>query len=211
MKLAFSIVTLLSIFVIPNTTLSAPSVADGKTLYSSCAACHGAKGEGNRALGAPNIAGMDAWYLKTQLENFSTGKRGTKAGDSYGAQMRAGSAAANTLANRAAIATYISKMPKVAMAAKSSGKPNLANGSTQYNALCSACHNANGKGNQALGAPRLVGLDNVYLSRQYSNFRTGLRGYHANDKFGKQMAAISKMLDAKAEPDVFAYINTLKP
>ena len=31
------------------------------------------------------------------------------------------------------------------------------------------------------------------------------------DKNGKQMVAISKMLDAKAEPDVLAYIQTLKP
>lgn len=211
MKFAFSIATLLSIFAISNTALSAPSTVDGKTLYTSCAACHGAKGEGNRALGAPNIAGMDAWYLKTQLDNFSTGKRGTKAGDTYGAQMRAASAPTNTPANRAAIAAYISKMPKVAVASKATAKVNLANGATQYNALCSACHNANGKGNQALGAPRLAGMDSVYLSRQYSNFRSGLRGYHANDKYGKQMAAISKMLDAKSEPDVFAYINSLKP
>lgn len=211
MKLVFSIVTLLSIFVLSNTAISAPSTVDGKTLYNTCAACHGAKGEGNRALGAPNIAGMDAWYLKTQLENFSSGKRGTKAGDTYGAQMRAASAPTNTPANRAAIVTYISKMPKVAVANKATAKVNLANGATQYNALCSACHAANGKGNQSLGAPRLAGLDNVYLNRQYTNFRTGLRGYHANDKFGRQMAAISKMLDTKAEPDVFAYINTLKP
>jgi cytochrome c oxidase subunit 2 len=125
--------------------------------------------------------------------------------------MRAASAPTNTPANRAAIVTYISKMPKVVVASKATTKANLANGATQYNALCSACHAASGKGNQSLGAPRLAGVDNVYLSRQYSNFRNGLRGYHANDKFGKQMAAISKMLDAKAEPDVFSYINTLKP
>ncbi len=211
MKLAFSMTTLLSILALSNTALAVPSAVDGKSLYTSCAACHGTKGEGNRALGAPNIAGMDAWYLKTQLENFSSGKRGTKPGDSYGAQMRAASAPSNTPANRAAIVTYVSKMPKVTMTNKATAKANLANGATQYNALCSACHNANGKGNQALGAPRLAGMDSVYLSRQYSNFRSGLRGYHANDKYGKQMAAISKMLDAKAEPDVFAYINSLKP
>lgn len=211
MKLVFPMATLLVILCMPHTALSAVPTANGKTLYTSCAACHGTKGEGNRALGAPNIAGMDAWYLKTQLENFSSGKRGTKAGDTYGAQMRAASAPTNTPANRAAIVTYISKMPKVVVASKATTKANLANGATQYNALCSACHAASGKGNQSLGAPRLAGVDNVYLSRQYSNFRNGLRGYHANDKFGKQMAAISKMLDAKAEPDVFSYINTLKP
>lgn len=190
---------------------SALQAADGKALYTGCAACHGQKGEGNRALGAPNIAGMDAWYVKTQLENFSAGRRGTKPGDTYGAQMRAASAVLATPADRAGMAAFVAKMPKSAAAFKVPAKANLGNGATQYNALCSACHAANGKGNQALGAPRLSGIDNVYLARQYGNFRKGLRGSHPQDKLGKQMAAISKMLDAKAEQDVLAYIGTLKP
>jgi len=185
--------------------------ADSKAQYTSCAACHGQKGEGNKALGAPNIAGMDAWHVKAQLENFAGGRRGTKAGDTYGAQMRAGSMVLATPADRAGMAAFVAKLPKQTAASKAPGKANLANGSTQYNALCSACHAANGKGNQALGAPRLAGIDSVYLARQYTNFRKGLRGSHPNDKLGKQMAAISKMLDVKAEQDVLAYIGTLKP
>ena len=210
MKLVFHAIAILVALTFSTNAISAKP-ADGKALYTSCGACHGSKGEGNPALGAPNIAGMEAWYLKTQLENFATGKRGTKPGDSYGAQMRAGSSVANTPAKQASIVAYIAKMPKVNLSFKPSSKANLKNGATQYNALCSACHTANGKGNQALGAPSLVGIDNVYLTRQFTAFRKGTRGYHANDKFGKQMAAISKMLDAKAEPDVFAYISTLKP
>lgn len=191
--------------------ISSAVAADGKTLYASCVACHGQKGEGNNALGSPNIAGMDAWYVNTQLENFAAGRRGSKAGDTFGAQMRAGSMVLTTPADRASVAAYVAKMPKIAVAFKASAKANLANGSTQYNALCSACHAANGKGNKALGAPRLVGTDQVYLARQYGNFRKGLRGSHPSDKLGKQMAAISKMLDPKAEQDVLAYIGTLKP
>lgn len=185
--------------------------ADSKTQYTSCAACHGQKGEGIRTLGAPNIAGMEAWYVKTQLENFASGRRGTQPGDTFGAQMRAASAFLATPAERAGMAAFVAKLPKQTVPAKAPGKANLANGSTQYNALCSACHAANGKGNQALGAPRLAGVDGVYLARQYGNFRKGLRGSHPTDKLGKQMAAISKMLDAKAEQDVLAYIGTLKP
>lgn len=210
MNRALPIVAILTILTFSKFALSA-TPANGKALYTSCGACHGTKGEGNPALGAPNIAGMDAWYLKVQLENYASGKRGTKPGDTYGAQMRAGSSAVNTDANRASIVAYVSKMPKVSMPAKPASKANLANGSTQYNALCSACHAANGKGNQSLGAPSLVGTNSAYLIRQFKAYRTGLRGYDAKDKYGKQMAAMSKMLPAKAEPDVFAYINTLKP
>lgn len=192
--------------------LSSPlPAADSKTLFASCTACHGQKGEGTRTLGAPNIAGMDAWYIKAQLDSFANGWRGTKPGDAFGAQMRAASAVLATPADRANMAAFVAKLPKQKTAANPPGKANLGNGSTQYNALCSACHAANGKGNQALGAPRLAGVDTVYLARQYGNFRKGLRGSHPNDKFGKQMAAISKMLDAKSEQDVLAYIGTLKP
>ena len=203
--------TLLALMTLPGVATAGAADAKGKSLYTSCKACHGARGEGNRALGAPGIAGMDAWYLTAQLDNFASGKRGTKAGDSYGAQMRAGSAPVNTAANRPALVAYVSSLPKVPTPGQKPAKANLANGATNFNALCSACHSANGSGNKSLGAPRLAGMDSVYLSRQFSNFRTGKRGYSPNDKVGKQMAAISKMLDPKAEPDVLAYIQTLKP
>lgn len=205
------IVATIVVFLALPASLFAASSADGKALYTSCAACHGSKGEGNRALGAPNIAGMDDWYLNRQLENFASGKRGTKPDDSYGAQMRTGSGAVNTPAKRASIVAYVAKLPKVNVKSTATGKVNLANGSTQYNALCSACHAANGKGNQTLGAPSLVAIDSIYLSRQFTKFRLGKRGYDASDMHGKQMAAISKMLNPKTEPDVFAYISNLKP
>jgi cytochrome c553 len=202
---------LLAGFLLNAAVTAYAQAADGKSLYASCAACHGQKGEGNRALGAPNIAGMPDWYVKTQLENFAGGRRGSKPGDTYGAQMRGAAMALSTPADRATVAAFVAKMPKTAAAAKPPAKANLANGATQYNALCGSCHAANGKGNKALGAPALGGIDPVYIARQYANFRTGLRGTHPSDKLGKQMAAISKMLDAKAEQDVLAYIGTLKP
>lgn len=64
-------------------------VARGKTLYASCAACHGAKAEGNASLQAPALAARSDWYLATQLANYQRGLRGVDARDTYGAQMRA--------------------------------------------------------------------------------------------------------------------------
>jgi cytochrome c oxidase subunit 2 len=63
--------------------------AHGKQLYAACAACHGAKGEGNAQLQAPALATRSDWYLAAQLKNFREGLRGADARDSYGAQMRA--------------------------------------------------------------------------------------------------------------------------
>jgi cytochrome c oxidase subunit 2 len=187
--------------------------ADGKSLFASCAACHGQRAEGNPALGAPAIAGLQDWYLKSQLEAFSQGRRGYKPYDNYGAQMRAAVKILPSAADRAAVSSYLAKMPPVkANGGKPADRAALANGSTQFNALCSSCHGSNGLGNQALGAPRLAGQNTAYLARQLAAFRNGQRGGMANDKFGKQMAIMSKLLPVgKAEQDTLAYIATLKP
>ena len=61
----------------------------GRTIYQTCATCHGADGGGNEALGAPALAGQNDWYMVTQLKNFRAGYRGTHAEDTFGSQMRA--------------------------------------------------------------------------------------------------------------------------
>ena len=61
----------------------------GKAHYSTCAACHGVKGEGNIALGSPALTGQNDWYLVRQLKHFRDGTRGGQPGDTYGMQMRA--------------------------------------------------------------------------------------------------------------------------
>lgn len=192
------------------------AAADGKALYATCAACHGARGEGNAKIGAPNIAGMDVWYLERQLDNFAAGRRGTAATDTQGMQMKAAVAALPGVPERQAVAAYVAAMPQIAAGStapvKGAGKPDLNNGKTQYNSLCTSCHQANGAGNKSLGAPRLAGVDPTYIARQLANFRAGARGAHPDDKTGKQMAAISKLLaDPAAERDTLAYIATLKP
>ena len=77
-------------------TLSAPTppvtvkgdAAAGKQLYMTCAACHGAKAEGNMQLNAPRLSDQDDWYLVRQLQNYKTGLRGSNPKDAYGAQMK---------------------------------------------------------------------------------------------------------------------------
>jgi cytochrome c oxidase subunit 2 len=72
----------------PEPTITG-DVAHGKTLYATCAACHGEKGEGNAQLQAPALAARSDWYLITQLRNYREGLRGADARDTFGAQMRA--------------------------------------------------------------------------------------------------------------------------
>ena len=70
----------------PAATLNGNADA-GRTLYTPCAACHGASGEGNMALNAPALAAMQDWYQLSQLQKFADGTRGRIPGDVYGMQM----------------------------------------------------------------------------------------------------------------------------
>jgi cytochrome c553 len=95
----------------PPKTVSG-DVKHGRQLYTSCAACHGPKGEGNSALHAPALAGQTDWYLVTELQDFQAGLRGLSPQDDSGTQMRA---AASALADESAIkdvVAYINTLPR---------------------------------------------------------------------------------------------------
>lgn len=79
-----------------NTTVSAPpadtisgDAAKGRIHYATCAACHGANGEGNQSLGGPALTVANDWYMVEQLNKFRNGSRGAHAEDTFGSQMRA--------------------------------------------------------------------------------------------------------------------------
>jgi cytochrome c oxidase subunit 2 len=74
--------------VAPAATLTG-DVARGRTLYTTCAACHGLAGEGIWSTNAPRLAHMSDWYLARQLNNFKHGIRGSDPADFAGAQMAA--------------------------------------------------------------------------------------------------------------------------
>jgi cytochrome c oxidase subunit 2 len=77
-------------------------------------------------------------------------------------------------------------------------------------AVCAACHGAQGEGNPALNAPKLSGQGDWYLKRQLQYFKSGARGAHEKDAFGKTMAPMAATLtDDAAIDNVVAYIKTL--
>jgi cytochrome c oxidase subunit II len=61
--------------------------AAGASNYTTCAYCHGARGQGSWSTNAPPLAGMSDWYLARQLQQFRQGHRGRHAQDFHGAQM----------------------------------------------------------------------------------------------------------------------------
>ena len=70
-----------------ETTLEGGDAQRGAGLYRTCAACHGAKAEGNKPLG-PAMAYTSDWYLLTQLKKYKKGIRPSdRAKDPAGAAM----------------------------------------------------------------------------------------------------------------------------
>ena len=76
--------------------------------------------------------------------------------------------------------------------------------------VCAACHGADGQGSADLHAPKLAGQDSWYLKRQLQHYKGGVRGTHADDAYGQQMAPMAATLvDEAAIDNVVAYIQTL--
>jgi cytochrome c oxidase subunit II len=95
----------------PPATAAGGDAGSGQRLYqTTCSTCHGDDGRGRRSVNAPNLVGLDDWYLITQLHNFREGIRGRHPQDMYGLQMALMSA---TLADEAAVsdmAAYINQL-----------------------------------------------------------------------------------------------------
>lgn len=59
----------------------------GASGYTTCAYCHGPRGQGSWSTHAPPLAGRSDWYLQRQLEQFRQGHRGRHPQDFHGSQM----------------------------------------------------------------------------------------------------------------------------
>lgn len=176
--------------------------------YGFCTTCHGADGNGNPAIRAPKIAGIEPWYLKRQFEQFRAGARGTHESDIPGMEMRPVAEQMDD-ATIDAVAAYVRTFD--ARPAPHTVTGNAKQGQKLYEA-CVACHGAKAQGRSELQAPALVGQSDWYLVTQLERFQSGARGAAPTDTQGAQMrAAASALPDGAAITDVVAYINTLGP
>ena len=73
---------------------------------------------------------------------------------------------------------------------------------------CSACHGANGEGNEMLKAPKIAGQQAWYILSSLQRFKNGTRG--ATDPAAATMVPMAKMLTDKQMENIAAYLATLK-
>ena len=120
----------------------------GRNLFANnCSTCHGSDGGG--ATGFPNLTDRD-WLWGGEAENVRTTIHEGRIGAMPGWEAVLGTAGVeNVLAH------------VLSLSGRQSESGNAAEGRTQFELLCAACHGADGRGQTALGAPNLT--DKIWL------------------------------------------------
>jgi len=185
-------------------------LARGEQLFALCTSCHSADGGGDRAALAPGIAGLPLWYLEMQLKNFKKGIRGLHAGDTGGLRMYPMSLWLRSEADQKSVAAYVATLPAVMPDRVLEEHGDAAKGAGYY-AVCSACHGADGMGNQPMGAPPLTGQSDWYLFSSIQKYKHSVRGSGKGDVFGPAMIGmVATLPDDNAVLDVIAHIQSLE-
>ncbi|HEY0197418.1 MAG TPA: c-type cytochrome [Rhodanobacter sp.] len=138
-----------------------------------CLACHGMDGGGQSASGNPRLAGLDAGYLRKQLDDFTSG---TRASPVMGA-----TAGALGDDERQALATYYSKLPvpptltKPVASVPAAGAELATRG--RWSKQVPGCVQCHGPGGVGVGAsfPPLAGQPAAYIEAQLKAWQRGTR------------------------------------
>jgi cytochrome c553 len=185
-------------------------LARGEQLFALCTQCHSTNGGGNSEVLAPAIAGLPAWYVESQLVKFKTGVRGLHAADTGGLRMYPMSLWLRSEADQKAVAAYVAGLPAVVPDRELAANGDAAKGQGYY-AVCSACHGADGAGNQGMGAPPLIGQSDWYLYSSIVKYKGSIRGSGKGDVFGPAMIGmVATLPDDTAILDVIAHIQSLE-
>jgi cytochrome c oxidase cbb3-type subunit III len=136
----------------PVETLSsnADALRIGRNLFmNNCATCHGSDGRG--APGFPNLTDKD-WLWGGTPEAIVTSISGGRT-----STMPAWRDALGGDSGVEDVLRYV-----MSLSGRQLPAGDLANGQAKFQTICSACHGADGHGNQLLGAPNLT--DNIWLN-----------------------------------------------
>lgn len=171
----------------------------------ACAACHGVQGEGQPAAGFPRLDGLNAAYIRQQLDDFADGKRDNVIMHPI--------ATALSPDERQAVAAFYS-----AQTAVKAAEPKLADAETIARGAalaahgdwskglpgCNQCHGPDGQG-VAGTFPRLAGQSSEYIIQELKDWQQGKR---RNDPL-HLMAGVSAKLDDGEMAAVAAYYASL--
>lgn len=175
------------------------AVSVGHRLYlDNCAACHGASGHGNHAVGAPNLTDADWLYggdADSILKSILDGRTGMMPAQ--------GEMLGHNATN--AVASYV-----VSQSGTIAPPDQVAAGKVTFETLCAACHGVDGRGNPALGAPNLFddtwlyGGDIVSVVASVRDGRSGVMPAWRERLTADQVRLIAAWVVAQGRPRVAA-------
>ena len=186
-KIIISLLFGLSVF--SNAVEAKGDAEAGKAKAAACGACHGVTGL-SASPSFPNLAGQNDAYIAKQLADFKSGHRSDPlmspmaAGlssddmDNLAAYFSSQSRTGETVASATGDTTAPAKAATNTVVVTKTPTAKLYTGSIksgqEKSALCTSCHTADG--NSVIpGYPKLAGQSAVYLAKQLSDFKTGVR------------------------------------
>ncbi|MBB3773132.1 cytochrome c oxidase cbb3-type subunit 3 [Angulomicrobium tetraedrale] len=177
--------------------------AQGRAAFGdNCAPCHGAGAAGSK--GYPNL-NDDDWMWGGSLEQIQQtilhGIRSTDPDAHVGDMLAFGRDGILQRPDIVAVADYVRSLSN--LPAPPEAKADLAKGQEVFEANCAACHGADAKGNQELGAPNLT--DGIWL---YGSDRASVIATITNGR-GGIMPAWAGRLDAGTVKALTVYVHSL--
>ncbi|HZX32621.1 MAG TPA: c-type cytochrome [Rhodocyclaceae bacterium] len=179
-----------------------PAVPGG---VAPCESCHGAKGEGKPAVGAPRIAAQPEAYLARQMAAFADGSRKSPVMTPIAKQLDDESRA-DLAAYYAALAAPINAAAKPGPSAERGRQLAIRGDWSREIQACANCHGPDGIGEPPT-YPYVAGQHANYLAAALQAWRDGSRN---TDPSG-QMPAIAKRLSDEDIDALAAYFSAGTP
>lgn len=173
----------------------------------ACFTCHGADGAGDAAGVVPRLAGLPAWYLYKQLNDYAGGSRDNSA--------MTGIAQKLTDTEREAVSSYYALLDATYPVKPPAGDLRMLQWGQQLAAVgasgravpaCLNCHGPDGSGLPP-SVPYLAGQHAEYIALQLQLFRSGERDNDPMDV----MSSIAKKLSDEDIDALAAYYSRARP
>jgi len=177
--------------------------------FTYCTVCHGANAQGNPAILAPALVGIETWYLADALAAYRAGQRGPAGNhDLPGVEMKA-AAREIAVSQEASILQFLARLPPQPRSPSVAGDARV--GKRLYTTHCASCHGQNARGNATLHAPDLTRINDWYLAAAFRKYQSGIRGADTAATWANQMHLLVRALPADFPiNDIARHVDTLR-
>ena len=188
----------------PDAKRGAVIAAQGTANVPACAQCHAFNGASDSSGAFPRIAGQSAYYLATQMHDYTSSARANAIMSPISKAMSADEIA-DVSAHYASVDSQFPPLASADAAIVEKGKQ-LARVGDAANAVqgCNNCHGPDGAG-ATVAIPYLAGQYAQYISSQLQMWKRGFR-----NNSPESMAPIAKQLDDQQIAAIAAYYQQVR-